>query len=141
MRNTYTTAAHTYDTVGNPHLLYALGQCTVRHTKLQVLGGEEVLRLPPKTEELVEGERRGGMWGQVVDGWRRGRMLGGAVAMRWLRCPSCSRCLQPCLGPSVGFVGGIQEALGLLVLTDAPTAESVPLRPRPPPPPPPPQWC
>lgn len=26
----------------------------VRHTKRQVLGGEEVLQLPPKTEELVE---------------------------------------------------------------------------------------
>jgi hypothetical protein len=27
----------------------------VRHTKKQVLGGEEVLRLPPKTEETVAG--------------------------------------------------------------------------------------
>jgi hypothetical protein len=34
----------------------------IRHTKQQVLGGEEVLRLPPKTEETVPGEswRRGG---------------------------------------------------------------------------------
>ena len=45
---------------GNPALLYTLGQCAVRHTKQQVLGGEEVLRLPPKTEELVEGERGAG---------------------------------------------------------------------------------
>lgn len=28
----------------------------VRHTKKQVLGGEEVLRLPSKTEETVAGE-------------------------------------------------------------------------------------
>ena len=31
------------------------GQCMVRHTKKQVLGGEEVLRLPPKTEGTVAG--------------------------------------------------------------------------------------
>ncbi len=36
-------------------LLYALEHCMIRHTKLQVLGGEEVLTLPPKTEELVPG--------------------------------------------------------------------------------------
>lgn len=34
--------------------LPAQGQTMVRHTKRQVLGGEEVLQLPPKTEELVE---------------------------------------------------------------------------------------
>lgn len=39
-------------------LLYCLGQTMIRHTKLQVLGGEEVLKLPPKTEELVPGEPR-----------------------------------------------------------------------------------
>lgn len=31
------------------------GRLMVRHTKRQVLGGEEVLRLPPKTEETVAG--------------------------------------------------------------------------------------
>ncbi|KAL3157879.1 hypothetical protein ABBQ32_012289 [Trebouxia sp. C0010 RCD-2024] len=34
-------------------LLYVLGQCMIRHTKLQVLEGEEILQLPKKTEELV----------------------------------------------------------------------------------------
>eukprot|EP00887_Chlorella_sp_A99_P003475 scaffold7.g3475.t1 len=38
---------------GCPSLIYALGQSMVRHTKKQVLGGEEVLSLPPKTEEDV----------------------------------------------------------------------------------------
>ncbi len=33
-----------------------LHKCMVRHTKLQVLGGEEVLQLPPKTEVDVPGE-------------------------------------------------------------------------------------
>jgi len=32
------------------------GQVMVRHTKKQVLGGEEVLRLPPKSEETIPGE-------------------------------------------------------------------------------------
>ncbi len=36
-------------------LLHVLRACMIRHTKLQVLGGEEVLSLPPKTEELVPG--------------------------------------------------------------------------------------
>jgi SWI/SNF-related matrix-associated actin-dependent regulator of chromatin subfamily A3 len=41
----------------SPHtLMYVLGRMLIRHTKLQVLGGEEVLKLPPKTEELVPGE-------------------------------------------------------------------------------------
>ncbi|KAL0020479.1 hypothetical protein WJX77_009137 [Trebouxia sp. C0004] len=34
-------------------LLCILSQCMIRHTKLQVLGGEEVLQLPGKTENLV----------------------------------------------------------------------------------------
>ncbi|KAI3434920.1 hypothetical protein D9Q98_002974 [Chlorella vulgaris] len=37
----------------NVPLMYTLGQTMIRHTKQQVLGGEEVLRLPPKTEETV----------------------------------------------------------------------------------------
>jgi len=36
------------------HLRYP--QSMIRHTKLQVLGGEQVLQLPPKTEEVVAGE-------------------------------------------------------------------------------------
>ncbi|PSC76011.1 helicase-like transcription factor isoform B [Micractinium conductrix] len=39
--------------MGCPQLVYTLGQTMVRHTKRQVLGGEEVLRLPPKTEDTV----------------------------------------------------------------------------------------
>ncbi|KAI7843193.1 hypothetical protein COHA_003176 [Chlorella ohadii] len=39
---------------GCPALMVTLGATMVRHTKRQVLGGEEVLQLPPKTEELVE---------------------------------------------------------------------------------------
>ncbi|KAL4518653.1 hypothetical protein Ndes2437B_g00741 [Nannochloris sp. 'desiccata'] len=38
---------------GCPELLHALGAVMVRHTKRQELGGEQVLQLPPKTEELV----------------------------------------------------------------------------------------
>ncbi|KAL0037370.1 hypothetical protein WJX79_004318 [Trebouxia sp. C0005] len=34
-------------------LLCVLSQCMIRHTKLQVLGGEEILQLPKKTEDLV----------------------------------------------------------------------------------------
>jgi hypothetical protein len=68
-----------------PALLCALGQTMVRHTKLQVLGGEEVLRLPPKTEETVAGERA----------WRvvRGCACGGADV--WTRAGGwgwCWRC-------------------------------------------------
>lgn len=37
-------------------LLYALGQCMIRHTKRQQLGGEEVLNLPPLHQEDVAGE-------------------------------------------------------------------------------------
>jgi SWI/SNF-related matrix-associated actin-dependent regulator of chromatin subfamily A3 len=36
-----------------PELLFVLRATMVRHTKRQVLGGEEILRLPPKTEERV----------------------------------------------------------------------------------------
>lgn len=39
------------------------GQTMVRHTKRQVLGGEEVLRLPPKTEDTVAGG-----WGRRAEG-------------------------------------------------------------------------
>jgi len=41
---------------GCPELLHALGAIMVRHTKKQELGGEQVLQLPPKTEELVPGK-------------------------------------------------------------------------------------
>jgi len=37
--------------------VYVLKQLVVRHTKDQVLGGQEVLQLPPKTEVDVPGER------------------------------------------------------------------------------------
>ena len=40
---------------GCPELLHALGAIMVRHTKTQELGGEQVLQLPPKTEELIPG--------------------------------------------------------------------------------------
>ena len=33
-----------------------LERCMVRHTKRQVLGGQQVLQLPPKVEEDVPGE-------------------------------------------------------------------------------------
>lgn len=36
-------------------LLFALRQTCIRHIKLQNLGGQTVLSLPPKTEELVPG--------------------------------------------------------------------------------------
>jgi hypothetical protein len=36
-------------------LTHILGQTLIRHTKKQVLGGIEVLQLPPKMEELVAG--------------------------------------------------------------------------------------
>ncbi|GAX72705.1 hypothetical protein CEUSTIGMA_g161.t1 [Chlamydomonas eustigma] len=36
---------------GPAALLYTLKECMIRHTKQQVLGGEQVLQLPPKTEE------------------------------------------------------------------------------------------
>ena len=53
--------------LGSRELLYALGRTLIRHTKRQVLGGEEVLTLPPKTEEEVPGERAWGgcecVWG------------------------------------------------------------------------------
>jgi SNF2-related domain len=42
---------------GCPELLHALGAIMVRHTKRQELGGEQVLQLPPKTEELVPGKK------------------------------------------------------------------------------------
>jgi hypothetical protein len=42
---------------GCPELLHALGAIMVRHTKRQELGGEQVLQLPPKTEELVPGKQ------------------------------------------------------------------------------------
>lgn len=38
-------------------LLFTLKQCMVRHTKNQVLSGEQVLQLPPKTEEDLAGTR------------------------------------------------------------------------------------
>jgi hypothetical protein len=41
---------------GCPELLHALGATMVRHTKRQELGGEQVLQLPPKTEEFVPGK-------------------------------------------------------------------------------------
>lgn len=43
---------------GCPELLHALGAIMVRHTKRQELGGEQVLQLPPKTEELVPGKQQ-----------------------------------------------------------------------------------
>jgi hypothetical protein len=52
---------------GCAELLYTLGATMIRHTKRQVLGGEEVLRLPPKTEELVPGEQRVG--DALARGW------------------------------------------------------------------------
>ncbi|DBA72541.1 TPA: hypothetical protein ACH3X2_010298 [Trebouxia sp. C0005] len=51
VRSAYSGSMHTRAVA---HLLlYILGRCMIRHTKLQVLGGEEVLKLPPKTEELL----------------------------------------------------------------------------------------
>lgn len=41
-------------------LLYTLGQCMIRHTKRQRLGGEEVLALPPLHQEDVAGGWAGG---------------------------------------------------------------------------------
>ncbi len=41
---------------GTNVLLYALGRMLMRHTKAQVLGGQAVSQLPPKTEETVAGE-------------------------------------------------------------------------------------
>ncbi|GAB4812994.1 hypothetical protein N2152v2_000040 [Parachlorella kessleri] len=38
---------------GSSALLYALGQCMIRHTKKQTLGGEEVLSLPPLQRDDV----------------------------------------------------------------------------------------
>ena len=37
-------------------LLYKLKWTMIRHTKQQVLSGQEVPKLPPKTKEAVEGE-------------------------------------------------------------------------------------
>jgi hypothetical protein len=42
-----------YGSSSNGEVVYMLDHSLVRHTKRQVLGGEEVLQLPPKTEELV----------------------------------------------------------------------------------------
>jgi hypothetical protein len=36
--------------------MYTLGQCMIRHTKKQTLGGEEVLSLPPLQHDDVAGE-------------------------------------------------------------------------------------
>ena len=40
---------------GTNVLLYTLGRMLMRHTKAQVLGGQAVSQLPPKTEETVAG--------------------------------------------------------------------------------------
>lgn len=44
-----------YSGRSNMQLLYTLRKVLIRHTKAQVLGGQAVLQLPPKTEELVAG--------------------------------------------------------------------------------------
>ncbi|DBB09876.1 TPA: hypothetical protein ACH3X3_001489 [Trebouxia sp. C0006] len=52
----YVKPAYTGSTWARPPasmLLCVLSQCMIRHTKLQVLGGEEILQLPKKTEDLV----------------------------------------------------------------------------------------
>jgi hypothetical protein len=54
VRNTF--GNHVYG--GCPELLHALGAIMIRHTKRQELGGEQVLQLPPKTEELVPGKNK-----------------------------------------------------------------------------------
>ena len=41
---------------GTNVLLYTLGRMLMRHTKAQVLGGQAVSQLPPKTEEALAGE-------------------------------------------------------------------------------------
>ena len=41
---------------GTNVLLYALGRMLMRHTKAQVVGGQAVSQLPPKTEEALAGE-------------------------------------------------------------------------------------
>lgn len=45
-----------YQEGGAAPLLYVLRRVMIRHTKQQVIAGEEVLKLPPKTEELVPGK-------------------------------------------------------------------------------------
>lgn len=77
----------------------------VRHTKRQVLGGEEVLRLPPKTEEVVPGGVGPGMR-DVVRGATAcsGGHLSPAVAP--LACCSGS---PPCLCSAVVLTAEEQE--------------------------------
>ena len=41
---------------GTNVLLYALGRLLMRHSKAQVVGGQAVSQLPPKTEEALAGE-------------------------------------------------------------------------------------
>ena len=41
---------------GTNVLLHTLGRMLMRHTKAQVLGGQAVFQLPPKTEEVLAGE-------------------------------------------------------------------------------------
>ncbi len=45
---------HHYNSSTVP-LLYVLSKTLIRHTKQQVIVGEEVLKLPKKTEEVVAG--------------------------------------------------------------------------------------
>lgn len=40
---------------GTNVLLYALGRMLMRHTKAQVVGGQAVSQLPPKTEDTLSG--------------------------------------------------------------------------------------
>ena len=41
---------------GTNVLLYTLGRMLMRHSKAQVVGGQAVSQLPPKTEEALAGE-------------------------------------------------------------------------------------
>ena len=50
-------ANHPLGTCSGTHvLLYTLSRLLMRHTKAQVVGGQAVSELPPKTEEAVAGE-------------------------------------------------------------------------------------
>lgn len=52
--------SHHFDKPPVLTLLYVLHKTLIRHTKRQVIAGVQVLDLPPKTEETVPGELKGG---------------------------------------------------------------------------------